>query len=192
MNNLGVILLLTLIPIAFVVGYFFDPYPNSITINSRDDLREAIWLIEDEMEGTDIDLYYHDIESLVRLNENITAVSINLVSPNSYPISEPWDYETWKFHFFGNKSDSKYIAYMNSLLNETEPEIGFDDWQEHFFSKRAPQDVDYLKWAYYFFNKSDPNLEDRPRYIHVKISPGEKGVLLIQKGNWTYHNLALE
>ena len=42
------------------------------------------------------------------------------------------------------------------------------------------------------FFKSDPNLEDRPRYIHVKISPGEKGVLLIQKGNWTYQNLALE
>ncbi len=175
-----------------MVGYFFDPVHNSITINSRDDLRDVLDEIYDEQKRTGIYLYYHDVEFLLGLNDDIEKISINLASPNSYPIKEPWDYETWTFHFFGNKTDLEYVAWMNQFLNETEPEIDFDTWQSHFFSEQAPPNVDYAKWMSYFFNKTDPNIDGRSKYIHVKISPGEQGVLLIQKGNWTYRNLSLE
>lgn len=105
-HELLLLFMVTSIAIFPIALYITTLSTDHIVINNRDDLKDVIDKIKSEIDSSNVPLFYYDTDILFDGDE-FEIIPISEITPNSYPINEPRDYEEWKKHFFEDNKIEK-------------------------------------------------------------------------------------
>ena len=105
---------------AFAAGYLAQIQQNERVIETREDFLDYLDEFETEIKLSNVQIYHHDFKSLLILDDSFTLVPISMVSPNSYPINDLWDYDQWKMNFFEDRSTDNQTRFIHVKINPNE------------------------------------------------------------------------